>query len=202
MDLLAAQARTAATLEQAQGNLPRITDIGNEIAVFTAAGAQVIGLVIVTVEEVVRGDVFKMVEALRQTALHRQTKGIEQVARGEVAIEDGVAVLLGNALLVQQLRRPPLALEADHHRLDRHQLADGRGQMPEGIRRFAMGKSVLQRCMPLLQGAKRQTDRGFRGCVAHAPQSNGWSTSLHLWATHVPLYSPSRRNSVAVSTMH
>ncbi|MNC79785.1 hypothetical protein D3C75_1323650 [compost metagenome] len=51
-----------------------------------------------------------MVEALRQTALHCQTKGIEQVARGEVAIEDGVAVLLGNALLVQQLRRLALAL--------------------------------------------------------------------------------------------
>ncbi|MNF89983.1 hypothetical protein D3C84_725330 [compost metagenome] len=110
MDLLGAQARTAAALEQAQGNLPRITDIGNEIAVFTAAGAQVIGFVIVTVEEVVRGNVFEMVEALRQTALHRQTKGIEQVARGEVAIEDGVAVLLGNALLVQQLRCLALAL--------------------------------------------------------------------------------------------
>ncbi|MNJ54359.1 hypothetical protein D3C77_497950 [compost metagenome] len=171
VDLLGAQTRTAAALEQTKGNLAGITDIGNEVAVFTAAGAQVIGLVVVTVEKVIGGDVFQVVKTLGQAAFHRQTERVEQIARCEVAIKDSVAVLLGNALLIQQLRRLALALEADHHRFDCHQLADRSGQVLKASRCFTVGTGALQRRVPLLQSAQRQADRGIKGCVAHAPQS-------------------------------
>ena len=207
IDLLRGQARAAAALEQTQGNLARSADIGNEIAVFTAAGAQVVGFVVVAVEKVVRCDVFQVIEALGQPALHGQAEWIEQVAGSEIAIEDGVAVLLGNPVLIQQLWRLALAFQTDHHRFNRHQLTDGRRQVLKGPGGFNMGAGVLQRRMPLLQGAQGQADGSFQGCMAHAPQSTCWATSLHLGNgvkpdPHVPLYKPSRRSSLAVSTMH
>ncbi|MNC35008.1 hypothetical protein D3C75_834730 [compost metagenome] len=95
-----------------------------------------------------------MVEALGQAALHGQAERVEQVAGSEVALQHGSAVQVGDALLVQQLRCPPLALEADHHRFHLHQLADGGRHMRQRLGRFAVGQCALQRRMPLLQRAQ------------------------------------------------
>ncbi|MNE54364.1 hypothetical protein D3C80_1491380 [compost metagenome] len=141
--------------------------------VFGAAGLQVVSLVVLAVEEVVRGDFFQVVEPLRQPLLDRQAERIEQVAPGKITVDDRVAVLLGNAALIQQLRRPILVLKADHHRFDAHQMPERRRQVAQGVGFIDVGEGFAHVAVPAVQGAKGQGYQRIVLCFAHAPQSSG-----------------------------
>ncbi|MNP05813.1 hypothetical protein D3C76_977740 [compost metagenome] len=173
VQLFDAQAIAAETLEEAHGNFRVIARIDNVVAVFRTVGLQVIGLVIVTVEEVVRRNVFQVIEALRQALLHRQAERIKQIATGEIALENRHLVLLGNAALMQQLRRAVLALQADHHRFDGHQLPQRGDQVLQCVRLIDMGECLAHAPMPSMQCPERHRDQRIVVWSAHAPQSSG-----------------------------
>ncbi|MNN48108.1 hypothetical protein D3C81_1625690 [compost metagenome] len=138
------------------------------MAVFHRAAFEVVGLVVLAAEEIVRGDFRQRVEALGKAVFHGQAEGIEHVAAGVVALGERLAVLLGDAALVEVARRLALAFEAEQHRFDRHQLGQGLGQMRREIRLGDTGHGARQPRMPGMQG------RGGNNCLglAHARQSS------------------------------
>ncbi|MNY27818.1 hypothetical protein D3C86_1617530 [compost metagenome] len=123
IQLFDTQAFTAETLKQADGNFRVIAGIDDVVTVFRTVRLQVIGLVVVAVEEVVRRNFLQVIEPLRQPLLHRQAERVEQIPPGKIALKNRDLKLLRDAALMQQLRCAVLAFQADHHRLDGHQLS-------------------------------------------------------------------------------
>ncbi|MNX89964.1 hypothetical protein D3C86_1219930 [compost metagenome] len=173
IQLFGAQAFTAETLIEADGNLRVIAGIDDVVAVFRAARLQVIGFVVVTVEEVVRGNFLQVIEALRQPLLHRQAERVEQITPGKIALQNRDLILLRNPALMQQLGRAVLTLQADHHRLDGHQLRQRRRQVLQGVRLIDMGECLAHSPMPFVQCPEGHRDQRIVVWFAHAPQSSG-----------------------------
>jgi len=75
--------------------------------------------------------------------------------------------------LVQQPGRAVLALQADHHRLDGHQLRQGGRQVLQGVRLVDMCECLAHAPMPFVQRPEGHCDQCVVVWFAHAPQSSG-----------------------------
>ena len=81
--------------------------------------------------------------------------------------------LAHNTALMQQPGRAVLALQADHHRLDGHQLRQGGRQVLQGVRLVDMGECLAHAPMPFVQRPEGHCDQCVVVWFAHAPQSSG-----------------------------
>lgn len=79
VQLLDPQAFTAKTLKEAHGNLRVMTGINQVKAVLRTARLQVVSLVVLTVEKVVRGNFFQVIKPFRQPLFNGQAERIEQI---------------------------------------------------------------------------------------------------------------------------